>query len=160
MVETPCAGQPDKGGEHPPQKQVLHCLSYVSTQTREFDTSALTELLEAAREHNYSAGITGLLLHRDDSFFQILEGDKATIQGLFARIAADPRHQRVEIVAEGAIEEREFPDWRMAFIELDGQDLSALPGYSDLLNNTASAKAFLQSLSRSKKLALLFSVMH
>jgi hypothetical protein len=63
------------------------------------------------------------------------------------------------VVAEGAIDKREFEDWQMAFFELDGQDLSALPGFSDLLDNTASAKLFLQSLSRSKKLAMLFSVM-
>jgi hypothetical protein len=47
----------------------------------------------------------------------------------------------------------------MAFIELDNQDLSAMPGFSDLLRNTPAAREFLQGLSRSKKLALLFSVM-
>ena len=122
------------------------------------DAAALRELLETSRENNQRAGLTGLLLHRDDSFFQILEGDKAAVRSLFEKIAADPRHTRIEVVAEGPIRAREFSDWQMAFIELDGQDLSALPGYSDLLNNSPSAKAFLHNLSRSKKLALLFSV--
>jgi hypothetical protein len=98
-------------------------------------------------------------LHREDSFFQILEGEEDAVRELFGRICTDPRHERIELVAEGAIEQREFRDWQMAFFELDGQDLSALPGFSDLLDNTASAKLFLQSLSRSKKLAMLFSVM-
>lgn len=143
----------------PEPKNGLYCLSYVSTQTVNMSAKSLAGLLEQARAHNESVGITGLLLHRDDSFFQILEGDREVVLDLFERIVADRRHERVEIVAEGPIEAREFKDWQMAFIELDGQDLSALPGFSDLMRNTESAKAFLQSLSRSKKLALLFSVM-
>ena len=60
---------------------------------------------------------------------------------------------------QGGIGAREFSDWQMAFIELDGQDFSAMPGFSDLLKRTPQARDFLQSLSRSKKLALLFSVL-
>jgi hypothetical protein len=122
-------------------------------------TEQLLALLTRAREANARLGITGLLLHRGDSFFQILEGGRDEILSLYAKISADPRHQRVEVVTEGPITNREYNDWQMAFIELDGQDLSAMPGFSDLLRNTPAAREFLQSLSRSKKLALLFSVM-
>lgn len=137
----------------------LFCLSYVSTECEPLGEGGLLELLETARVHNAGANITGLLLHRDESFFQILEGAEKVVRDLFARIKLDPRHERVEIVAEGPIEDREFDDWRMAFIQLDGQDLSALPGFSDLMNDSSSARAFMRSLSRSKKLAMLFSVM-
>jgi hypothetical protein len=142
-----------------PADEELYCLSYVSTQAAGVDNATLQRILIGAREHNEGASITGLLLHRDDSFFQILEGGREEVLDLFERICADPRHERVEIVAEGPIDRREFTDWQMAFIELDDQDLSALPGFSDLLRDTPTAKAFLQSLSRSKRLALLFSVM-
>ncbi|MEE4279572.1 MAG: BLUF domain-containing protein, partial [Halieaceae bacterium] len=95
----------------------------------------------------------------EDSFFQILEGGEDEVCELYETIAADPRHDRIEIVTEGPVESREFTEWQMAFIELDGQDYSALPGFSDILKNTPEAREFLRGLSRSKKLALLFSVM-
>ena len=159
MVDLPRAatassqadGNPEHGG-------ALYCLSYVSTQSRPMDNDKLVELLEQAREKNARLGITGLLLHRGDSFFQILEGGEDEVRGLFAQILKDRRHGRIEIVAEGPVRAREFSDWQMAFIELDGQDFSALPGFSDLLKNTPAARDFLHSLSRSKKLALLFSI--
>jgi hypothetical protein len=119
----------------------------------------LRGLLEHARDKNARLGITGILLHRGDSFFQILEGGEEEVRGLYETIAADKRHQRVEIVTEGPVSEREFTDWQMAFIELDGQDYSAMPGFSDMLRNTPEAREFLRGLSRSKKLALLFSVL-
>lgn len=160
MVAPPRARRSPSGDTREPEAEAgLYCLSYVSTQAPGMDSATLQRILETARGHNEGADITGLLLHRDDSFFQILEGDREVVLDLFERICGDPRHERVEIVAEGPINEREFGDWQMAFIELDGQDLSALPGFSDLLRDTPSAKAFLQSLPRSKKLALMFSVM-
>lgn len=137
----------------------LYCLSYVSTQSEPFGGEALRALLKAARSNNQRFGITGLLLHRRDSFFQILEGDRDIVRWLFDRIMNDPRHERVEVVVEGPIEQREFSDWQMAFVDLEGQDAAALPGYSEILSDTPSARSFLRGLSRSKKLALLFSVM-
>lgn len=150
-ASSPADGHPESGG-------TLYCLSYVSTQVQPMDNDKLVELLEQARAKNARLGITGLLLHRDDSFFQILEGGEAEVRGLFEQISLDQRHGRVEVVSEGPVTAREFSDWQMAFIELDGQDFSALPGFSDLLKNTPGARAFLHSLSRSKKLALLFSI--
>jgi hypothetical protein len=159
VVETPRARPSSTRDAADPGAGTLYCLSYVSTQRQPMSGAALRDLLEQARGFNVNHDISGLLLHRNDSFFQILEGEETVIKDLYARIASDTRHQRLEIVAEGPIEHREFADWQMAFIDLDGQDLSALPGFSDLLLDTPSARAFLQSLSRSKKLALLFSML-
>ncbi|MEO1079592.1 MAG: BLUF domain-containing protein [Pseudomonadota bacterium] len=143
---------PEHGG-------AIYCLSYVSTQTQRLGNDDLLHLLHGAREKNARLGITGILLHRDDSFFQILEGGEEEVLQLFKCISKDGRHQRVEIVTEGPVGAREYTDWQMAFIELDGQDYSAMPGFSDMLKDTPEAREFLRSLSRSKKLALLFSVL-
>lgn len=137
----------------------LYALSYVSNQTAAMDNAALLKLLGQARQRNARLGITGLLLHREDSFFQVLEGAREEVLGLFEQIARDKRHERVETLSEGPIGAREYSDWQMAFIELDGQDFTAMPGFSDLLKATPGAREFLHGLSRSKKLALLFSVM-
>ncbi|MEM6300171.1 MAG: BLUF domain-containing protein [Pseudomonadota bacterium] len=137
----------------------LYGLSYVSTQKQEMGNEDLLQLLMDARTKNGDSDITGLLLHRGDSFFQVIEGQQTSVQELFDRIRKDDRHHRVEIVTEGPIGEREYADWQMAFVELDGQDFTSMPGFSDLLKNTPEARDFLSTLSRSKKLALLFSIM-
>jgi len=153
------ATAPSQARSAPEHGGALYCISYVSTQAYAMTSDDLRGILEHAREKNARLGITGVLLHRGDSFFQILEGGEEEVRGLYETIAADTRHQRVEIVTEGPVSEREFTDWQMAFIELDGQDYSAMPGFSDLLRNTPEAREFLRGLSRSKKLALLFSVL-
>jgi len=145
-------GGPEHGG-------ALYCLSYVSTQTQSMSETAMVELLTHCRAKNADLGITGLLLHRDDSFFQILEGGEEEVRSLFEKISADERHERVEVLSEGPTSTRDFMDWQMAFIDLDGQDFSALPGFSDVLKNTPESREFLRSLSRSKKLAMLFSIL-
>lgn len=157
---APASSQADYGSVSSPEHGgALYCLSYVSTQTRPMSNSDLLGLLELSRERNARLGITGLLMHREGSYFQILEGEEEEVRALFAKIEADGRHDRVEVVTEGPSGSRDFSDWQMAFIELDGQDFSALPGFSDVLKNTPQARDFLRSLSRSKKLALLFTIL-
>lgn len=158
------SGEKRDDGDHPKDPggadgDQLYCLSYVSTETQPMGNAQLLSLLESAREKNARLGLTGLLLHRDGSFFQVLEGAYSEVTALYDEIAADPRHQRVEIVTEGPVTTREYSEWQMGFVELDGQNFSAMPGFSDILKQTPEAREFLHSLSRSKKLALLFSVM-
>ncbi|EAQ96248.2 BLUF domain-containing protein [Congregibacter litoralis] len=156
------SGKPDRQSDSDVEslkEPALYSLGYVSTQTRPLDNAQMLDILEVAREKNAQLGVTGVLLHRQDSFFQVLEGAKEEVKALFEKISKDFRHERVEVVTEGPIQNREYNDWRMAFIELDGQDFSAMPGFSDLMRNTPAAREFLQTLSRTKKLALLFSVM-
>ncbi|MEM1403320.1 MAG: BLUF domain-containing protein [Pseudomonadota bacterium] len=158
MVDKPRAAVPINGRSKSGEDG-LYSLSYVSTQTAPLNNEQLLNLLMQARQRNNALNITGLLLHRDDSFFQVLEGDRDVVSKLYEKICLDQRHHRVEVVSEGDVTSREYDDWQMAFIELDGQDFSALPGFSDVLKNTPAARDFLHSLSRSKKLALLFSIL-
>lgn len=134
----------------------LYSLGYASTQAKPFSTAELLELLNDAREYNACHGITGLLLHREDSFLQVMEGRRADVLALYDRIAADPRHTRVEILFEDPIEKREFSDWQMGFIQLDGVDVSLLPGFSTFLVEEETPRTLLERLSRSKRLLLLF----
>lgn len=151
------SARPRTNGEYP--SDALYCLTYVSTQRLPLDHAALVTLLAHARGKNEILGVTGLLLHRADSFFQILEGARETVLQLFAAIKNDPRHERVEVVSEGGIDSRQFADWRMAFVDLEGQDVQALPGFSDILSNRESARDLMRGLPRSRKLALLFALM-
>ena len=63
-------------------------------------------------------GITGILLYRDCAFMQMLEGEEDGVRGLFASIAADRRHQDVDLMWTDDAAVRRFADWSMAFREL------------------------------------------
>ena len=139
-----------------PQSAPLFQLTYVSTQTRDMGAADLIGMLNQAQIANDQKGITGLLLHREDSFFQIIEGDQESVEALFKKIESDSRHTRVEVMFRGASVGREFPDWKMGFLELDGIDVRMLPAFSKFLEDDAEPRQFLKALSRGKRLALLF----
>lgn len=138
---------------------MLFHLGYVSTETQPLLPDDLASLLREAAGRNQGLGITGLLLHRDDSFFQVLEGDAENVRQVFESIQRDPRHHRIQVLFEGPITSREFADWRMGFLDLDGIELDQLPGFSDFLFNKAEPRRFLEELSQAKRLMLLFRAM-
>ena len=137
----------------------LFHLGYVSTETGDLGSSGMVELLKEARLTNTSRNITGLLLHRGRSFYQVLEGSEDVVRETFEGIEKDERHTAIDVLFEGAVEEREFPDWQMGFLNLDGVDIAALRGYSDFLTREDNARDFLENLSRGKRLALMFRSM-
>ena len=76
----------------------------------------LDQILAASRRNNAPAGVTGALLYNNGCFAQILEGPLAAVERIFERIQQDPRHSDVAVIQSGFAEERQFPDWSMAFI--------------------------------------------
>ena len=137
----------------------LFHLGYVSTETGDLGSDGMVELLTEARRINTSRDITGLLLHRDRSFYQVLEGEEVVVRQTFDSIEKDERHTAIDVLFEGEVDEREFPDWQMGFLNLDGVDIDTLKGYSDFLSREDNAKDFLENLSRGKRLALMFRSM-
>jgi hypothetical protein len=142
-----------------PAADALYRLSYASTQTGPLSALDLISLLKQARQSNKQQNITGVLLHRDDSFLQVIEGEKQAVLNLFEVIKKDPRHKRVEVLSEDPIEEREFSDWQMGFLELDDVDVRLLPGFSNFLNETDSPRTLLKNLSHTERLMLLFKAL-
>ncbi len=155
MGRSAVLGEDDAGTPESEADQ-LYTLGYASTETNRLGTADLLELLNGAREFNQKHNITGILLHREDSFMQVIEGRKEDVLALYERIRKDPRHHRVETLFEDQIEEREFSDWQMGFIELDGVDMSLLPGFSSFLVEEDTPRTLLERLSRTKRLLLLF----
>ena len=138
------------------QPDALVQLTYVSSQTQALSARELLALLEEARVLNNERGITGLLLHKEQSFFQVLEGPAAQVRHTFAAIQKDPRHQQVEVLSETELDDREYADWRMGFMDLDGIDPRLLEGYSDFMRETGEPREFLTNLSKGQRLALMF----
>ena len=142
-----------------PKTDGLFHLAYVSTQRRPMPSDEVVDLLQVARACNQVRDVTGLLLMREDSFFQVLEGREADVRAIFERVLADNRHHRIEVLFEEPLAAREFGDWRMGFVELDGIDVSEIEGVSDFLSRDADPRELFEHLTRSKRLMLLFRQM-
>lgn len=110
---------------------------YVSAAVKPFAQTQLRELLSKARTFNSSAGITGLLLYHNLSFFQVLEGEEADVSALYASIERDKRHDRVLLLSKQVAEERNFGAWSMGFVDVDPKG-AKLPGFLKLLEATSS----------------------
>ena len=93
---------------------------YRSHAARTFPEVELQNMLTAARSYNTRHRITGLLLHSNGCFVQVLEGPKAEVQALYARIQRDARHTHVVTVSEGHGPTRRFGHWDMALGRVAG----------------------------------------
>ena len=112
----------------------LKQLIYTSEANEDMDFSVLESILDRARARNAELGITGMLLYSEGHFLQVLEGDAGVLDHLYAKIAADPRHDHVRTVVSRPIHERDFPDWSMGHRALSIADVRAHPAFNDFFN--------------------------
>lgn len=120
---------------------------YISTGSGRVTQAGLQELLEQSREKNARLGITGLLLYKEGSFMQIIEGQREHVEDLYDSIRVDSRHRDVITLVSGPLEERRFPDWSMAFRRLEANE--KLPGVNLLLEqpwDQAAASRFAEDI--------------
>jgi hypothetical protein len=106
-----------------------YSIVYVSTAIASLSEAALLRLLRQARCTNQQAGITGVLMYGGGQFLQVLEGSPAAVRHIYARIEADPRHSRLEKLADGPLPRREFVDWHMSFAPLPTGYIDGIPAY-------------------------------
>jgi len=111
---------------------MIYRLIYLSSAATVITEADLAQILSDARNNNSCAGITGLLVYHDGNFLQVLEGPRDAVEGCFARIRQDPRHDGVqEVIAEEA-ESRIFGEWEMAWIALDDSRFLDREGFLNL----------------------------
>ena len=132
---------------------LVHCI-YASTATRPFSEAQLATLIQNARMKNQGLGVTGILVYMSGRFFQILEGEAAVLEQLYAAIEGDGRHKEVTRIIFESIHAREFRDWSMGLIDLSGDKLRQLV----LLADPTSGMLPVSQLpnGRAKKLLLAF----
>ena len=87
--------------------ELIHCI-YTSVANEKYSHDEMVYLLDIIRSNNEKLGIIGMLLHDEDSFFQVLEGDKAAVNKLFNHIEKDPRHSTVSKLIEETMLTRSF----------------------------------------------------
>ena len=103
-------------------------LVYASAATVPFTEKDLDKLLTRARLTNESIDVTGVLLYQEGTFFQVLEGYEKFVLAIYDKIAMDPRHNNVLLLAHNQIEQRNFGDWSMGFLR-DRTQVEDLPGF-------------------------------
>jgi hypothetical protein len=114
-------------------------LIYTSAPTkREFSRAELDALLVVARRNNAAAKISGLLLYQNGSFFQILEGERDSVEALFRKISGDKRHNRITKIVVEAIDKRNFGEWKMGFPDVKPLELATIPGLNDFFTKATS----------------------
>jgi hypothetical protein len=90
-------------------------LLYVSQVCRDFAPASLDRILTVSRANNAMNGVTGLLLHIEGGFLQILEGDERVLRELYARIGTDRRHRHQRLLLDREVERRTFTGWGLGF---------------------------------------------
>ncbi len=101
-------------------EDTLISVTYLSTATRPFTNAELAELLATSRRRNAARGVTGILLYKDGSFAQVLEGPAQVVDALYDKIRRDRRHRAVTPILRRRIDERLFGDCSMAFYNVEG----------------------------------------
>ena len=103
-------------GDGLPMVGIMKQLLYVSHTQHALNQWELNGILSVSRWNNARAQITGLLLHLDGGFLQLLEGPPSGIDRAFTRIRVDTRHWHTKILSEQEAP-RLFPEWTMGFVQ-------------------------------------------
>jgi hypothetical protein len=117
----------------------VHHVLYRSQATPLFHEDHLRSMVQQAQAYNAQHGITGILCYSEGQFIQVIEGEPAAVQALYARIARDPRHHQLEKLSEQAGARRLFGNWSMALVVPDLEEFYWLTAY--ITAHTDSLKA-------------------
>lgn len=109
----------------------LYRLVYTSGRVASCDDACIQRILESAQKNNPRLGITGLLLHTEDRFIQILEGNLLNIMMIYRKISKDPRHLASRIRFCEPVKERHFSNWHMAYRHLETSEIAYKSDISD-----------------------------
>jgi hypothetical protein len=106
-------------------------LLYVSRALDPNDAQATQSILDSARGHNMSNGITGILCYGGGIYLQAIEGGRQPINELYGHIVRDQRHKDVVLLDYEEITERRFGGWTMGQVNLTKLNTSIVLKYSE-----------------------------
>jgi hypothetical protein len=125
-------------------------LLYFGIARKAFTTDDFEKLLNQARSRNKHLGITGKLLHCEDSFIQLLEGNQYAVDEIYKSICKDERLIAVKTITTGIATKRYYKDWSMAFAEVTLAEINEIEQCSH-----PNVGAYIKSSSAIKLLKLL-----
>lgn len=130
-------------------------LKYVSRSAAPLVGAEVDAIVAKAQERNRRMDVTGVLVTTGNLFYQVLEGPEAAVDGLYARIRADPRHTDLLILGvEEHIEERYFADWSMQRVDLSVEAGERLEPLREVLNLIVDLRERSQRLTHTLERAI------
>ena len=93
--------------------------------------AAIQAILDSAKRHNQSSGVTGLLVYGGGVFMQAIEGGRQAVSDLYGTISRDARHKDVVLLHYEEIVERRFGGWTMGLVDVSRVNASVLLKYSE-----------------------------
>lgn len=118
--------------------ELVHLIYTSAAKQKDLSPEELETILHSSRVNNEKADITGILLFQDGCFFQVLEGDRQTIEPLYRKISFDRRHTNCMKLIIEPIEERCFGQWSMGYPKITKQQLSEIEGLNDFFTRGKS----------------------
>jgi hypothetical protein len=115
-------------------------LLYVSQSVGPITTTVTTSVLEKSSANNKKLDITGVLCQGSGLWMQVLEGERAKVNILYARIMADRQHKNVQLLSIEEIESRRFGQWSMALVYLSKDDPMVQMAHPEFDPYSATAK--------------------
>lgn len=91
----------------------MYRIIYRSEPTNPLNWEKVREILVQSEHNNEEQDITGILLATEHSFLQVIEGKYETVNQLFMKIVADPRHKNIQLISFDLIDSRLFSGWGM-----------------------------------------------
>ena len=134
----------------------MRSITYVSSARTLFKRDELVSLLDQSRDANRMHGVTGMLLYKNGSFMQSIEGEHDIIGRLYQNICNDKRHHHVLTLLDETIPDREFAQWQMAFVDGANENVPPLEAYSDFMSMKQTRTDLRDDGSLAKKLLLNF----
>lgn len=113
---------------HTANSDHLFALMYSSHATGEVDEMVLDQILTEARGNNSRLGITGILLFRENRFYQYLEGFESDVRKVYDSISRDSRHNRFRVLMQEPVDHRRYSGWSMGYEPLR-QSAAVPPGF-------------------------------
>ena len=132
-------------------------LAYTSTAVDLMDAGDLAQILKEARERNRRRNVTGMLLYRDGTFLQVLEGEEEDVTHVYGLTKSDGRHPDLINVLQDPIEKHHFEDWRMGFHQIEDTDLENAPeGYTPFMEEGFEGETFEETPNRALEMLSYF----
>ncbi|TSD67437.1 BLUF domain-containing protein [Inquilinus sp. KBS0705] len=135
---------------------------YLSTAVKLMSDADLIDILRVARAQNAENRISGVLLYSEGTFLQVLEGDDANVNAIYANIQKDKRHKNLITLLDEPISQKSFSDWSMGFSSPQQEKVNQLVGFltsTDKITadtNTSAAISTLKTFIESNKLAISY----
>ncbi len=102
----------------------------------------LSNILESSKKNNLALGLTGILVHGGGMFLQVMEGPSHQVLKKYTEILDDRRHTDCRIVLIATTEERAFPDWAMAALEISNHEFQGIQEILAHRQETVDVKTF------------------